>query len=109
MLMDEINSGKSEVVEALILIDLLSLVASRTLRELFIEIIDERQRDESDGSDGEKRSVGEVIGFWAESLRLGYEPPSLVKSSLNDALDPNARRVLLLDRARHEPFGADLA
>src|SRR5699024_10299565 len=48
--LDEINSGKPEVVEALILIGLLSLVVSRTLRELFIEII-EAQQDEEDDAD----------------------------------------------------------
>lgn len=39
--LDEIRSSKPEVVEALILIGLLSLVVNRTLRELFPEIIDE--------------------------------------------------------------------
>jgi IS4 transposase len=118
--LDEINSRKPEVVEALILIGLLSLVVSRTLRELFIEIIEEQQRDDSD-DDVEASSLlprerwakafsrrsDRILGRVAE--RLGYEPPSLVRSLLNDALDPNARRVLLLDRAQHEPFGADLA
>ena len=47
--LDEINSGKPEVVEALILIGLLSLVASRTLRELFIEI-DEKNHSDDDAA-----------------------------------------------------------
>src|SRR5699024_6842154 len=46
--LDEITSGKPEVVEALILIALLSLVVSRTLRELFIEILEEQQDEEDD-------------------------------------------------------------
>ena len=44
--LDEINSGKPEVVEALILIGLLSLVASRMLRELFIEIVEKNHSDD---------------------------------------------------------------
>jgi IS4 transposase len=43
--LDEIRSGKPEVVEALILIGLLSLVVSRILRELFIEILDQQHGD----------------------------------------------------------------
>ena len=46
--LDEVTSSKPEVVEALILTGLLSLVISRTLRELFIEIIEHQQEDRSD-------------------------------------------------------------
>ena len=41
--------------------------------------------------------------------RLGYEPPSLVKVLLNDGMDPNADRKLLLWDVKHGPFEADLA
>ena len=118
--LDEVTSSKPEVVEALILIGLLSLVISRTLRELFIEIIEHQQEDRSD-DDGDASSLL-PRERWARAFsrrsdrilcrvakRLGYEPPSLVESLLNDALDPNAHRSLLLDRVQHEPFEADLA
>lgn len=117
--LDEVTSSKPEVVEALILVGLLSLVISRTLRELFIEIIEEQQEDRSDDASTSSllprerwarafsRRSDQILCRVAE--RLGYEPPSLVKSLLNDALDPNAHRSLLLDRVQHEPFEADLA
>ncbi len=93
---------------------------SRTLRELFIEIIKHQQEDRSD-DDGDassllprerwvrafRRRSDYILRRVAE--RLGYEPPSLVKSLLNDALDPNSHRSLLLERVQHEPFEADLA
>jgi hypothetical protein len=41
--------------------------------------------------------------------RLGYEPPSLVESLLNDALEPNAHRVLLMERVKHQEFETNLA
>jgi hypothetical protein len=41
--------------------------------------------------------------------RLGYEPPSLVESLMNDALNPNAHRISLLDEVKHERFDANLA
>jgi IS4 transposase len=117
--LDEITSGKPEVVEALILIGLLSLVVSRTLRELFIEIIEEQQNEESD--DVEPSSLlprerwARAFGRRSDRIlrrvakRLGYEPPKLVKSLLNDALNPNAHRISLLDDVQHEAFDADLA
>jgi hypothetical protein len=115
--LNEINSSKPEVVEALILIGLLSLVVSRTLRELFIEIIEENRSDDD-------TSVSSLLPRerWARAFsrrsdrilrrvaeRLGYEPPSLVESLLNDALNPNAHRISLLEEVQHEPFGVDLA
>jgi IS4 transposase len=118
--LDEVTSSKPEVVEALILVGLLSLVISRTLRELFIEIIEEQQEDRSD--DDVDASSLLPRERWARAFsrrsdqilcrvarRLGYEPPSRLESLLNDALDPNAHRSLLLDRVQHEPFEADLA
>jgi IS4 transposase len=117
--LDEIKSGKPEVVEALILIGLLSLVVSRTLRELFIEIIEEQQEEE--GDDVEPSSLlprerwAQAFGRRSDRVlrrvasRLGYDPPSLVESLMNDALDPNAHRTLLLDKVQHEQFEADLA
>jgi hypothetical protein len=117
--LDEITSSKPEVVEALILIGLLSLVISRTLRELFIEIIEHQQDDSDDDVDASsllpKERWARAFSRRSERIlrrvaeRLGYEPPSLVKSLLNDALDPNAHRSLLLERVQHEPFGPDLA
>jgi len=117
--LDEIRSSNPEVVEALILIGLLSLVISRTLRELFIEIIEHQCEDSSDDTDASSLLPKER---WARAFsrrsdqilcrvakRLGYDPPSLVKSLLNDALDPNAHRSQLLERVQHEPFGPDLA
>jgi len=116
--LDEINSGKPEVVEALILIGLLSLVVSRTLRKLFIEII-EAQQDEEDDADASsllpRERWARAFGRHSDRIlrrvarRLGYEPPKLVESLMNDALDPNAHRISLLDDVQHEPFGADLA
>ena len=115
--LDEITSGKSEVVEALILIGLLSLVVSRTLRELFIEIVEENRSDD----DVEASSLlprerwARAFGRRSDRIlrrvasRLGYEPPSLVESLLNDALNPNAHRISLLEKVQHERFGADLA
>jgi hypothetical protein len=117
--LDEMNSGKPEVVEALILIGLLSLVVSRTLRELFIEIIEEQQNDDSDDVEPSSllprerwarafnRRSDRILRRVAE--RLGYEPPSLVESLMNDALNPNAHRISLLDEVQHERFSADLA
>ena len=114
--LDEINSRKPEVVEALILIGLLSLVVSRTLRELFIEIVEENHNDDASASSLLPRER------WAQAFgrrndrvlrrvasRLSYEPPSLVESLLNDALDPNAHRTSLLDGVQHEQFDANLA
>jgi IS4 transposase len=115
--LDEMNTVKPEVVEALILISLLSLVVSRTLRELFIEIIEDNCSD--DDVDPSSLLPRER---WAEAFsrrnnrilrrvarRLGFEPPSLVKSLLNDALNPNAHRISLLAEAQHESFDANLA
>ncbi|WP_237561214.1 IS4 family transposase [Halococcus sediminicola] len=117
--LDELNSGKPEVVEALILIGLLSLVVSRTLRELFIEIIEEQQDDDSDDVEASsllpRERWARAFGRRSDRIlrrvakRLGYEPPKLVKSLLNDALNPNAHRISLLDEVQHEPFAADLA
>jgi IS4 transposase len=117
--LDEINSGKPEVVEALILIGLLSLVVSRTLRELFIEIIEEQQDDDSDDVEPStllpRERWARAFSRWSDRIlrrvaeRLGYEPPSLVESLMNDALDPNAHRTLLLDEVQYEQFDADLA
>jgi hypothetical protein len=42
-------------------------------------------------------------------VRLGFEPPSVVRALLNDALDPNQHRRGLLEQVEHEPFGTDLA
>ena len=106
-------------MEALILIGLLSLVVSRTLRELFIEIIEEQQEEE--GDDVEPSSLlprerwAQAFGRRSDRVlrrvasRLGYDPPSLVESLMNDELDPNAHRTLLLDKVQHEQFEADLA
>ena len=117
--LDEIKSGKPEVVEALILIALLSLVVSRTLRELFIEIIEDQQDDDSDDVEPSSllprerwarafgRRSDRVLRRVAE--RLGYDPPSLVESLMNDALDPNAHHTLLLNEVQHEQFDANLA
>jgi IS4 transposase len=115
--LDEVTSGKPKVVEALILIGLLSLVVSRTLRELFIEIIEENHSDD----DVEASSLlprerwAQAFGRRSDRVlrrvasRLGYEPPSLVESLMNDALNPNAHRISLLEEVQHEQFGADLA
>jgi IS4 transposase len=115
--LDEINSSKPEVVEALILIGLLSLVVSRTLRELFLEIIDENCSDDDvepssllpreRWARAFSRRSDRILRRVAE--RLGYEPPSLVESLLNDALNPNAHCISLLDEVQHEPFAVDLA
>ena len=117
--LDEIKSGKPEVVEALILIALLSLVVSRTLRELFIEIIEDQQDDDSDDVEPSSllprerwarafsRRSDRILRRVAE--RLGYEPPSLVESLMNDALDPNAHHTLLLNEVQHKQFDANLA
>jgi IS4 transposase len=118
--LDEVTSSKPEVVEALILIGLLSLVVSRTLRELFIEILEHQTGDSSDddvdaSSLLPKERWARAFGRRSDWIlcrvaeRLGYESPSLVRSLLNDALDPNAHRALLLERVQHEPFGPDLA
>jgi hypothetical protein len=104
----------------LILIGLLSLVVSRTLRELFIDIIEQQRSDSSD--DDVDASSLLPKERWARAFnrrsdrilrrvaeRLGYEPPSLVESLLNDALEPNAHRMLLMERVKHEEFEPDLA
>jgi IS4 transposase len=114
---DKISSSKPEVVEALILIGLLSVVVSRTLRELFIEIIEENCSDD----DIEPSSLlprerwARAFGRRSDRVlrrvaqRLGYERPPLVESLLNDALSPNAHRTSLLTEVKHEPFEVDLA
>ena len=114
--LDEINSGKPEVVEALIPIGLLSLVVSRTLRELFIEIVEENHSDDASASSLLPRERwAQAFGRRSDRIlrrvasRLGYEPPSLVESLLNDASDPNAHRTSLLDEVQHEQFDANLA
>ena len=115
--LDEINSVKPEVVEALILIGLLSLVVSRTLRELFIEIIGENRSDDDASASSllPRERWARAFGRRSDRVlrrvasRLGYEPPSLVESLLNDALDSNTHRTLLLDEVQYESFDADLA
>jgi hypothetical protein len=79
------------------------LVVSRTLRELFIEIIEDQQDDDSDDVEPSSllprerwarafgRRSDRVLRRVAE--RLGYDPPSLVESLMNDALDPNAHHT----------------
>ena len=46
--LDEVSSSKPEVVEALILIAVLSLIVSRALRQLFIEIVAYNQDSDDD-------------------------------------------------------------
>ena len=41
--------------------------------------------------------------------RLGFETPSLVRSLMNDALNPNAHRMSLLEEVQYDPFDANLA
>lgn len=41
--------------------------------------------------------------------QLGYEPPGLLESLLNDALNPNDYRLSLLEEVQQVPFGIDLA
>lgn len=48
--LDQIRSSKPKVVDALILINLLSLMVSRTFRGLFIEIIEENRSDDAESS-----------------------------------------------------------
>ena len=115
--LDEMNTSKPEVVEALILITLLSLVVSRSLRELFIEILEDNCSDD----DVEPSSLlprerwAKAFGRRDERIlrrvarRLGFEPPSLVESLMADALNPNAHRTSLLGEVQYEPFDADLA
>ena len=105
------------MVEVLILIGLLSLVVSRTLRELFIEIVEENRSDDDAAASSllPRERWAQAFGRRSDRIlrrvasRLGYEPPSLVESLLNDALDPNAHRTSLLDEVQHEQFDADLA
>jgi IS4 transposase len=115
--LDKIRSSKPEVVEAFILISLLSLVVTRTLRDLFIEIIEDNSSDDDAEASSllprerwamaVRRRSDRIMRRVAE--RLGYEPPSLVKMLLNDGMDPNADRKLLLGDVKHGPFEADLA
>jgi len=116
--LDEMNTDKPEVVEALILITLLSLVVSRSLRELFIEILEDNCSDDDDVEPSSllpRERWAKAFGRRDERIlrrvarRLGFEPPSLVESLITDALDPNAHRTSLLDEVQHEPFNADLA
>ena len=76
-------------MEALILIALLSLMVSRTLRELFIEVIEDQQDDDRDDVEPSSllprerwarvfsRRSDRILRRVAE--RLGYEPPCLVE------------------------------
>jgi IS4 transposase len=115
--LDKMDTTKPEVVEALILISLISLVVSRTLRELFIEILEDNCSDD----DIEPSSLL-PRERWAKAVsrrndrilrrvarRLGYETPSLVKSLMNDGLNPNAHRTLLLEEVQYDSFDAKLA
>jgi len=115
--LDKIRSSKPKVVEAFILISLLSLVVTRTLRDLFIEIIEDNSSDDADIEPSSllprerwamavRRRNERILRRVAE--RLGYDPPSLVKGLLNDGLNPNADRTLLLGDVKHGPFEADL-
>jgi IS4 transposase len=115
--LDDLNFSKPEVVEALILISLLSLVVSRTLRELFIKIIEQNASDD----DVEPSSLlprerwGEAFSRRSDEIlrrvarRLGFRPPSLFEAMMNDALNPNAHRISLFEEVQHEEFEIDLA
>jgi len=116
--LDKIRSSKPKVVEAFILISLLSLIVTRTLRDLFIEIIEDNSSDDTDIEPSSllprerwamavRRRNDRILRRVAE--RLGYDPPSLVKGLLNDGLNPNADRTLLLGDVKHGSFVADLA
>lgn len=118
--LDKIPSSNPEVVEALILIGLLSLVVSRTLRELFIEIFEAQQPADCDeeiepSSVFPRERFARAVSRWSDRIlqrvaqHLGYESPSLVKSMWNDAINPNAYRTSLLEDVQHGAFGADLA
>ncbi|WP_331232305.1 transposase [Natronorarus salvus] len=118
--LDEIIFSKPDVVVAQILIGLYSLVVSRNLLELFIEIIEQHQIDSSnDDVDASsllpKERWARVFSRQSDRIlcrvarRLGYDPPSLGKSLLDNALDPNAHRALLSERVQQEPFAPDLA
>jgi hypothetical protein len=94
--LDKIRSSKPEVVEAFILISLLLMVVTQTLRDLFIEIIEDNSSDDDSTSSSllprerwamaVRRRSDRNMRRVAE--RLGYEPPSLVKALLNDGIDP---------------------
>ena len=116
--LDEMNTHKPEVVEALILISLLSLVVSRTLRELFIEILEDNCSDEDDIEPSSllpRERWAKAFGRRNDRIlrrvaeRLGFEPPSLVRSLMNDALNPNPHRISLFEEVQYGSFKADLA
>ncbi len=90
------NTDKPDILEALILISLVSLIVSRALRELFIEILEYSNSDDGSVSSSllpqerqgkaVSRRNGQILRRVAE--RLGFEVSSLVESPMNDALNP---------------------
>ena len=106
------------MVEALILIAVLSLVVSRALRQLFIEIVAYNQDSDDDREPSSllpRRRWSKVFSRYSAEIlrrvaeRLGYESPHLVGLMFRDALDPNQHRPSLLEDVQHGEFVRELA
>ncbi|MFC6764658.1 IS4 family transposase [Natrinema soli] len=116
--LDEVSSSKPEVVEALILIAVLSLVVSRALRQLFVEIVAYNQDSDDDREPSSllpRRRWSKVFSRYSAEIlrrvakRLGYESPHLVGLIYRDALDPNQHRPSLLEDVQYGEFVRELA
>lgn len=114
----EVSSSKPEVVEALILIAVLSLVVSRALRQLFVEIVAYNQDSDDEREPSSllpRRRWSKVFNRYSAEIlrrvarRLGYESPHLVGLMFRDALDPNQHRPSLLEDVQHGEFAYELA
>lgn len=117
--LDQVTTSNPVVVEAMILVALISLVVSRVLLDLLREIVD---RDAAgDNSDDPSRIpprrwsrvfsrygglILRRIAAW-----LGYDPPeeNLLELLLAAAIDPNPHRPSLIEDVQHGTFVRELA
>lgn len=118
--LDQIPTSNPVVVEALILVTLISLVVSRVLLNLLREIVDrEAAREDDDESSSRilRRRWSRVFSRYSGLILrrvaqyLGYDPPEeqLLELLLAAAIDPNPHRPSLIEDVQQGEFVRELA
>ncbi|EMA55216.1 transposase (ISH5) [Halococcus thailandensis JCM 13552] len=117
--LDQMPTSNPVVVEALILVALISLVVSRVLLDLLREIVDQDATlDDGEGSSRIpprrwSRVFSRYGGLILQRIAawLGYDPPeeNLLELLLAAAIDPNSHRQSLIEDVQHGVFVRELA
>lgn len=118
--LDQVTTSNPVVVEAMILVALISLVVSRVLLDLLREVVDrDAADDDSDESSSRipRRRWSRVFSRYGGLILrriaawLGYDPPeeNLLELLLAAAIDPNPHRSSLIKDVQHGTFVRELA